>query len=129
MSFPPFRVARGRAASHRGEAAEAAAAAALEAEGWKILARRLRTEAGEIDLLAERTGILAVVEVKARPRLDAAAAALTLRQRRRLLAATEIILAQNPELGREGVRCDVILVDAAGRVRRITDAFRDGDTL
>jgi putative endonuclease len=97
---------------------------ALERDGWSILARRLRTKAGEIDIVAERNGLLAVVEVKARPTLSHAAEALSLRQQERLIAATEIILAMHPQWGLEGVRFDLLLVDAAGVVRRIADAFR-----
>lgn len=115
---------RGRAAQARGVDAERAAAAALERDGWTVLARRLRTEAGELDLVAERDGLLAVVEVKARPSLADAAWALGVRQRARLLAAAEAALAANPGWGRAGVRFDVVLVDAAGRVRRVVDAFR-----
>ncbi|MBV9748467.1 MAG: YraN family protein [Acetobacteraceae bacterium] len=108
----------------RGLDAEALAAAALEREGWQLLARRLRTQAGELDLVAERDGLLAFVEVKRRPTLEGAAAALGPRQRARLLAAAEAALAENPGWGRAGVRFDVLLVDAAGRVRRVADAFR-----
>ncbi len=122
----PARAQRGRSAQSRGLLAEAAAAAALERDGWTILARRLRTEAGEIDLVAEQDGLLAVIEVKARPRLAAAAAALSPRQRQRLLGAAEQMLAAHPDWGRAGVRFDVLLVDAAGTVRRIVDAFRAG---
>jgi putative endonuclease len=120
----PRRQASGRASQAGGIAAEAAAAAALEADGWTVLARRLRTEAGEIDLVAERDGLLAFVEVKSRPRLSDAAYALGPRQRARLIAAASVALAANPGWGRAGVRFDVLLVDAAGMVRRIADAFR-----
>jgi putative endonuclease len=89
-----------------------------------VLARRLRTQAGEIDLVAEREGLLAFIEVKARPELGAAALALAPRQRTRLLAAAEIALASNPGWGRAGIRFDLLLVDRDGRVRRIADAFR-----
>ncbi len=118
------RRARGQAAALRGRAAEDAAALALERDGWTVLGRRLRTEAGEVDLAAERDGLLALVEVKARPDLATAATALQPRQQARLLAAAELLLARNPEWGRAGVRFDLLLVDAAGRVRRIADAFR-----
>ncbi len=87
-------------------------------------ARRLRTPAGEIDVVAEKAGLLAIVEVKARPTLDDAAVALSVRQRNRLLTACDIVLAEHPEWGVNGVRFDVVVVDAAGRVRRIADAFR-----
>jgi putative endonuclease len=118
------RHVRGHASQAGGLAAESAAARALESDGWTILARRLRTAAGEIDLVAERDGLLAIIEVKRRPRLAEAAHALAPRQRARLLAAAEILLAEHPGWGREGVRFDLLLVDAQGAVRRIADAFR-----
>lgn len=123
------RVGRGRVAQAQGLGAEAAARRALEAEGWTILAHRLRTEAGEIDLVAERAGLLAFVEVKSRPDLSTAAAALGARQRARLLAAAELALAAHPHWGAAGIRFDVVIVDAARRVRRIADAFRLQDDL
>jgi putative endonuclease len=118
------RSLRGRANQAGGLAAEAAAARALEADGWTVLARRLRTAAGEVDMVAEREGLLAIIEVKHRPSLVEAAYALAPRQQARLLAAAEILLAEHPEWGREGVRFDLLLVDGQGRVRRIIDAFR-----
>ncbi len=118
--------ARGGRAHARGLTGEAAAVVALERDGWSLLARRLRTAAGEIDLLAEKDGLLAVIEVKARRTHADAATAIPLRQRRRLIAAAGIALAAHPEWGRGGVRFDVLVVDAAGRVRRIADAFREG---
>jgi len=115
---------RGRSNHAGGVAAESAAAAALVADGWTVLAQRLRTAAGEIDLVAERDGLLAIIEVKRRARLADAALALGPRQRARLIAAAEILLAEQPDWGRTGVRFDVLLVDASGTVRRIADAFR-----
>ncbi len=104
--------------------AEAAACEALERDGWTVRARRLRTKAGEVDVVAEKDGLLALVEVKARPTLSAAAGALGVRQRKRLIAAAEIVMAEHPDWGAAGVRFDVLLVDASGYVRRIADAFR-----
>ncbi len=118
------RIARGRAAYTRGVAAEAAACQALAADGWAVLARRVRTASGEIDVVAERDGLLALVEVKSRPTLSDAAVSVSPRQRARLLAAAEIVLAENLGWGANGVRFDVMVVDATGRVRRVADAFR-----
>ena len=118
------RSQRGRTAHARGLAAEDAACAALLADGWSVLARRLRTPAGEIDVVAERHGLLAFVEVKARHTLGSAAASLGSAQRARLLAAAEAVLADHPGWGRAGIRFDVVLVDGGGRVRRVADAFR-----
>jgi putative endonuclease len=118
------RSRRGQVANKRGHTAEDAAQAALERDGWGILARRMRTPAGEIDLVAEKDGLLAIVEVKARPKLADAAIAVSVRQQARLVAAAEIVLALHPGWGANGVRFDLLLVDAAGVVRRIADAFR-----
>ncbi len=118
------RVRRGARAHASGVGAEAAALAALRQDGWTVLGHRLRTEAGEIDAVAEREGLLAIIEVKHRPTLAGAAIALGPRQRARLIAAAEILLARNPGWGRAGVRFDLLLVDGAGTVRRIADAFR-----
>ena len=119
------RQARGLRAQVLGLAAEEAACRALERDGWTVLKRRLRTEAGEIDLIAEKAGLLAIIEVKARPTLTGAAEALSAPQQARLLAAAEIILGAYPEWGSAGVRFDLLIVDSAGAVRRIADAFRD----
>jgi len=118
---------RDRTAYARGIAAENSVCAALTADGWTILARRLRTKAGEVDAVAERAGILSIIEVKSRPTLGEAAAALTVRQQSRLVAACEIILGEHPDWGVNGVRFDVLVVDPTGRIRRIADAFRLGD--
>jgi putative endonuclease len=125
---PTHRLLRGRRAYVAGQDAEALAGAALTAEGWVILAKRCRTEAGEIDLIAEREGLLAFIEVKARPSLTEAAFALGPRQRARLVAAAEAWLATNPGHGRAGMRFDVMLIAADGTIRRIADAFRADET-
>jgi putative endonuclease len=118
---------RGQAAYTMGVAAENAACAALARDGWTVHARRLRTRAGEVDAVAEKSGVLSIIEVKARPTLAEAAVALTVRQQARLIGACEIILGQHPDWGINGVRFDVLVVDPAGQVRRIADAFRLGD--
>ena len=118
---------RGSRAAATGSGAEDIAAGLLIAEGGAVHARRARTPAGEIDLIAEREGLLAFVEVKARPSLLEAAYALGPRQRARLLAGAEAWLAANPGHGEAGMRFDVILVAADGSARRVADAFRIGD--
>ncbi len=107
-----------------GVAAEQSACLALAKDGWEILGRRVRTKAGEIDAIAEKAGLLAFVEVKARPTLAMAAAALGTKQQMRLMKAAEIVMGEHPDWGQAGVRFDVILVDGQSRVRRVIDAFR-----
>ena len=113
-----------QASEARGRQAESRAAAALAADGFAEIARRARTPAGEIDLVVERDGLLVFVEVKARASLTDAALALGPRQQARLLAAGDAWMAANPGHGAAGLRFDVLLVDGAGQVRRIADAFR-----
>ena len=117
------RSADRRAAERLGLDAEDRAAAALVARGWAVLDRRVRTGVGELDLVAERRGLLAFVEVKARASLAEAAASLSRRQQIRLMAAAEAWLAVHPGHGARGMRFDVILVAPEG-MRRVTDAFR-----
>ena len=124
MDQRTVRRARGRAAHHRGRVAEAQAESALRRDGWDVVARRLRNAAGEIDLVAQQGGLTALIEVKSRPTLAGAAYALQPRQQQRMIAAAQIALAEHPSWGRSGVRFDIMLVDAAGTVRRVADAFR-----
>ncbi|MDE2007243.1 MAG: YraN family protein [Rhodospirillales bacterium] len=120
------RQARGRRSQARGLVAESLAVSALERDGWHILARRLRNAGGEIDILAQKAGLLSIVEVKARRDLAGAAGAITLRQKQRLVAAADQVLADHPDWGPEGTRFDILVVDAANRVRRIANAFVGG---
>src|SRR5882672_3657253 len=102
-----------------GISAESRAAAYLIAKGYRIVARRWRCPAGEIDIVARRRGILIFVEVKARPRLDAAAEAVIVRQQRRIIAAAEVWLADHPDLGDTDIRFDVVLVAPKSLPRHI----------
>jgi putative endonuclease len=47
-----------------GQAAEDICARRLRRDGWQIIERNWRIRAGEIDLIARRSNILAIVEVK-----------------------------------------------------------------
>ena len=52
--------------AERGRAAEAAAAALLEAHGYRIVGRNVRLPGGEIDIIAREGDTVVFVEVKAR---------------------------------------------------------------
>lgn len=93
-----WRVDLGGRAHKAGHAAEWTAAALLMLKGWQILAFRLRTRNGEIDILARRGRTLAVVEVKRRATLEQALTAVTVDQQERLLAAGRAVLRQRPSL-------------------------------
>ncbi len=122
---PPDTPARRRkqAVHARGLAAEDRAAAVLEAQGFRILARRLRTSAGELDLVARRDDLLVFCEVKLRRSLAEAAESLQLRQRRRIIAAAELFLADHPELAPLAMRFDAILLGRDGGAEHLEGAF------
>ena len=112
-----------QAAFRVGISAESRAAAFLIAKGFRILARRWRSPLGEIDIVARRRQLLVFAEVKARASLDDAAEAVNVRQRRRIAAAAEIWLANNPDESIRDIRFDAILV-APGKIpRHILAAF------
>ena len=123
-----WRVALG-AVSHRlGHRSEWLAAALLMAKGYQVLGFRLKTRAGEIDILARRGRTLVVAEVKRRATLEAAVAALTPDQYDRLLAAGRAVLRQRPSLAGHVLRIDMVAL-APGRFprhRRGVDAFGRG---
>lgn len=75
-----------------------------------MLARGLRTPVGEIDIVARRRQVLAVVEVKTRATLDIAAGALGAEQRRRIERAAGYMLATLPNVRDADIRFDVMLV-------------------
>ena len=75
----------------RGRNAEAIAAWFLRLKGYHILARRVRTHAGEIDLIARHGDTLVFVEVKARRVLDSAVIALHPAALRRIIAASHVL--------------------------------------
>ena len=109
------RQARGAAARTAGRRAEIWAALWLMAKGYRILGFRLRTPQGEIDLLAQRGRVLAVVEVKQRASLQAALEAVSDVQRERLRRAGRAIAARRPSLQNMAVRLDLIAL-APGRL-------------
>lgn len=106
---------RGGLARRSGRRAEAWAALWLMAKGYRILGFRLRTRLGEIDLLAQKGGVLAVVEVKSRTSLDAALAAVDAEQRDRLRRAASAVAGGRPRLKDLAVRLDLVAL-APGRL-------------
>lgn len=112
-----------QAAFNRGISAESQAAAWLVGQGFRILTRRFRCAAGEIDIVAGKRLLIVFVEVKARPSLDEAAWSVTERQRARIAAAAEIWLAKNPQAQFRDLRFDAILIAPGQKPRHIPGAF------
>lgn len=115
---------RRQRAERTGRAAEWLAAMALTLKGFSILARRRKTPAGEIDLIARRGPLIVFVEVKARAAFDDALFAVTPRTQQRISAAAALYLSRHPALAECAVRYDIIAV-SGWRVRHVADAWRD----
>ena len=118
------RSARGAASRLAGRRAEVLAAVWLMAKGYRILGFRLKTRQAEIDLLAQRGRILAVVEVKRRTSLAVALETVTHDQRDRLRRAGVALAAGRPQLSGASVRLDLIALAPGKLPRHIPDAWK-----
>jgi putative endonuclease len=123
MSRAALRNARGAKARRDGQGAEVLAALWLMAKGWRILGMRLKTPQGEIDLLARRGDVLAVVEVKRRRTLEEALGAVTAAQRSRLRRAGETFAARRADLRGLAVRLDLLALGSRALPRHVPDAW------
>jgi putative endonuclease len=118
---------RRRRAYGLGRRSEWMAAWWLRLKGYRILARDFRVAVGEIDLVARRGRTLVLVEVKARPDLATAQAAIGPRQRRRIARAAASFLQRHPALAGCDIRFDVVLLAPHRRPRHLPDAWRQDD--
>lgn len=97
-----------------GESGENLAVRELTSRGYAILARRYRTAHGEIDIVADHSGTLVFVEVRARATAEFGRAAETVKERkqRKVSAMAAEYLARHRLTGRP-CRFDVVAIDAA----------------
>jgi putative endonuclease len=121
------RVLARRRAQRRGRLAEWLCLWHLRLRGWHIIARDWRCPSGEIDILARRGKVLAVIEVKSRGELAVAASALAPRQRRRIVRAAQAFLTQRSDLAGLDLRFDVMLVAPLHLPRHWRSAWRADD--
>jgi len=98
------------AAERRGHEGEWLASVWLRLKGYQILARRLRTPFGEIDLIARKRRTIAFLEVKARTDLDAAFSSVSLTAQNRIARAASHWLARNGAHQTHETRFDLIAI-------------------
>ena len=115
-----------RRSERQGRAAELMALWALRLKGWRLLARRYRTHAGEVDLIMRRGEVTAFIEVKARNSLDGAIYSVTPRQARRIAAAARQFMAEDHKAALQACRFDIVAVSPYHWPRHIENAF-EGD--
>ena len=100
----------------QGRRGENLAAWYLRLKGWRIVARRVKTPRGEIDLIARRGKVVAFVEVKWRATAAELDHAIDAYRLRRVLAAAEAVGHRYTRAG-DQQRIDVVLL-APGRFPR-----------
>ena len=111
-------------AERRGRLAERLCRWHLRLRGWHIVAADWRCPSGEIDIVARRRGVLAIVEVKSRGNFANAAASLLPRQRRRIARAAAAFLSARPDLAALTLRFDVMLVTRLRPPHHLPNAWR-----
>lgn len=110
-------------AERGGRRAEALAALFLQFKGWSILARRVRTPVGEVDLVARRGRIVAFVEVKARASDADAALSLDEFRLRRVAAAAGALAPRFVRVG-DDMRIDAMFVVPWRLPRHLQNVWR-----
>ncbi|MEC7398995.1 MAG: YraN family protein [Pseudomonadota bacterium] len=110
-------------AEKNGREGETRAAVWLRAKGWSILASRVKTPRGEIDLVAKRAGLVAFVEVKWRRHKADLDLAIDERRLARVAAAVECVAHDYATQG-EDIRIDVILLAPGALPRHIANAWQ-----
>ncbi|MBB5710319.1 YraN family protein [Sphingomonas xinjiangensis] len=109
-------------AENRGREGERRAAWWLWLKGWKILDRRVRTPAGEVDLVVRKGSLVAFVEVKTRAAALDLDFAIDERRLARVAAAAEYLMPRYALAG-EDIRVDVILIAPRTPPRHIENAW------
>ena len=105
----------------RGRRGEWLAAWFLRLKGWRVLAQRVKTPRGEIDLVVRRGRTVAFIEVKWRGRADELAIAIDSHRLRRVIAAAEAVAHRWCKAG-DAMRIDVLLLAPGRWPRHITNA-------
>jgi len=124
---PPRRsnTAARQAAEAAGRRGERLAGWWLRLKGWTILDRRVRTPAGEVDLIARKGSLIAFVEVKTRRTAAELDFAIDERRLARVAAAAEILMPRYAGPG-DDIRIDVLLLAPGTRPRHIENAWIGG---
>lgn len=106
----------------RGRRGEVLAAWYLRFKGWRILAQRVKTPRGEIDLIARRGRMVAFIEVKWRASAAELDFAIDEYRLRRVAAAAEAVAHRFVREG-DDQRIDVLLLAPRRFPRHIVNAL------
>jgi putative endonuclease len=107
-----------------GRRGEALAAWYLRLKGYRIVATRVKTPVGEIDLVASRFGLTAFIEVKARQGRAEEGMALAAVNTSRISRAAQYYVSRHPALVDTPLRFDVIFLAPMTWPRHVKNAFQ-----
>ena len=107
----------------QGRRGETLAAWYLRLKGWRILARRVKTPRGEIDLIARRGATVAFIEVKWRASAAERDQSIDKYRLRRVAAAAEAAAPRFAKWG-DDLRIDVLLLAPGSWPRHIVNAWQ-----
>ncbi|MFN3212720.1 MAG: YraN family protein [Henriciella sp.] len=113
-----------RGAERRGRRAETFAAVWLRLKGYQILASRFKCKVGEIDLIAKRGSVLALIEVKQRPTTDVAASSVPQRNWLRIAAAAEVWASRQTKIAQLDWRYDLVAITPRSFPKHYRDFWR-----
>ena len=114
---------RRQRAERQGRDAERWASVWLRLQGWKLLASRVKTPRGEIDLIMRRSGVVAFIEVKWRKRAQDLDYAIDEYRLGRVAAAVDCVAHDYVREG-EDMRIDVMLLAPGALPRHIVNAWQ-----
>jgi putative endonuclease len=107
----------------RGRKGEGFAAVWLRLHGWRVVARRVKTPRGEIDLIVRRGRTVAFVEVKWRATAAERDLSIDPWRLRRVAAAVEAVAHRHLRKG-DNPRIDVLLLAPGRWPRHIVNAWQ-----
>ncbi|MFK7901713.1 MAG: YraN family protein [Nitratireductor sp.] len=110
-------------AQKRGLFAESLAAGFLRLKGYKIVERNYKTKFGEIDIIARKGDLIAIVEVKARANVQAAIDSVSYEASRRIENTADHWLAKQEDYHLLSTRFDIIAIEPSKWPAHLKDAF------
>jgi putative endonuclease len=117
-----------QSSSTKGARGETKASQYLSGRGYAVIARNFRSRTGEIDIIAQKDGVLAFIEVKTWGTLTEADLEYSIgrTKRRRIAETARLFMARRPEFAGMRTRFDVVFCrggDSDAGVRHIENAF------
>jgi putative endonuclease len=110
-------------AERHGHRAETIALWYLRFKGYRLLARRFKTHAGEIDLIMRRGQTTAFIEVKARTTVDDSVYSVTTHAARRIASAAALYVTRDEIAAKGFQRFDIVAVPSYLWPTHIENAF------